>query len=193
MRRNSKGPVAALRAWTLGLLAVNLVGAALVMFPPGGSAEDLERQQASLQSQIAKDRVAAEQAKLHATAVEKGKKEGDSFLDGFFLNRRTAYATLLAELTASAQKSGIKPRGDSFAFEPIDGSDTLGMMSITANYEGSYRDVMNFVGQIDKSPRLLIIEAMNAAPLQGSNQLSVSMKIDAFVQEKAVGQEQAAQ
>ena len=56
-----------------------------------------------------------------------------------------------------------------------------------------YRDVMNFVGQIDKSPRLLIIEAMNAAPLQGSNQLSVSMKIDAFVQEKAVGQEQAAQ
>ena len=40
------------------------------------------------------------------------------------------------------------------------------MMSITANYEGTYANLMRFVHELDRSPRLLIIEALNAAPQQ---------------------------
>ena len=57
------------------------------------------------------------------------------------------------------------------------------MMSISANYEGTYANLMRFVHEIDRSPRLLIIEALNAAPQQTGGTLNISMKIDTFVRE----------
>jgi Tfp pilus assembly protein PilO len=169
------------------LLGLNLIGAGLVLFPPGGSAEDLERQLASLQSQAAQKRALLEQTRKHASAVEKGRADGDQFLGQYFLARRGAYTALLTELNSAAQSSGIKPRETAYATDPIEGSDTLSMMVITANFEGTYPDLMNFVHAIDASPRLLIIDSLTAAPEQGTNLLAVSLKIDAFVREEAPG------
>ena len=44
-------------------------------------------------------------------------------------------------------------------------------------------NLVNFIGELDHSERLLIIESMSAAPQQGSNILTVSMKIDAFIRD----------
>jgi len=168
----------------LGILAAaNIVAAGLILFPPGGSAEQLERQFASLQNQVASQKTALERTRQHVAAIEKGRAEGDQFLDKYFLARRTAYSTLLSELEAAADQSKIHPREHSYSTEPIEGSDSLSLMTITANYEGTYADLMKFVHEIDRSPRLLIIESMNAAPQQGANTLTVSMKIDTFVRE----------
>ena len=57
------------------------------------------------------------------------------------------------------------------------------MMTITANYEGTYQNLMNFVHQVDQSQGLMIIESLNAAPQSGSNTLVVNLKIDTFVRE----------
>jgi hypothetical protein len=59
------------------------------------------------------------------------------------------------------------------------------MMTITANYEGTYRNLLNFISELDRSEQLLIIESMSAAPQQGSNTLTVSMKIDAFIRDES--------
>jgi hypothetical protein len=59
------------------------------------------------------------------------------------------------------------------------------MMTITANYEGPYRNLLNFIGELDRSEQFLIIESMTAAPQQGSNTLTVSMKIDAFIRDES--------
>src|SRR5713101_996847 len=83
----------------LGVLAaLNLIAAGLVLFPPGGSAEDLGRQLLSLQSQVQSRQALIERTREHAAAVEKGRAEGDQFLGNYFLGRRTAYSTLLSEL-----------------------------------------------------------------------------------------------
>jgi type IV pilus assembly protein PilO len=168
------------------LLAANLVAAGLVLFPPGGSAENLQRQMPALQSQVAQAKARLERTREHVSAVEKGREEGDQFLAGYFLERRTAYSTLLTEIGEAATSSKIKQREYSYSTEPIEGSDTLSMMTITANFDGAYRDVLNFVHELDKSPRLLIVESLNAAPQQNSNVLSVSMKIDTFVRDSPV-------
>jgi type IV pilus assembly PilO-like protein len=192
MAKNSKrqGP-GAMRQWRIGLgalAALNLIAAALVLFPPGGSAEDLGRQLATLQSQVESRQTLLERTREHAAAVEKGRSEGDEFLGNYFLERRTAYSTLLSELVEAANQSKIKPREHAYSTEPIEGSDSLSMMTITANYEGTYSDLMHFVHEIDRSPRLLIVESLNAAPQQGSNVLSVNMKLETFVREGGEGQ-----
>ena len=166
------------------LLAANLIAAGLVLYPPGGSAESLERQVADLQSRSVSIRELLASTRQHVAAVEKGRAEGDRFLDNYFLVRRTAYSTLLTELVDAADRSKIKPKEHAYATEPIEGSDTLSMMTISANYEGTYANLMRFVHEIDKSPRMLIIEGLTAAPQQTGGTLSLSMKIDAFVREE---------
>src|SRR6516225_6454661 len=90
------------------LLALNLIAAGLVMFPPGGSAETLQREMAALQSQVAQGKARLERSREHVAAVEKGREEGDQFLASYFLERRTAYSTLLSEISEAAIKSKIK-------------------------------------------------------------------------------------
>jgi hypothetical protein len=167
------------------LLALNLIALGLVVFPPGGSATDLEGELASLQSQVAQKRALLERTRLNVTAIQKALGEGDQFLDNYFLTRRTADSALLGALTAAANKAQIKERDRAQTTEPIEGSDALSMMTITANYEGTYRNLMNFIGELDRSGPLLIIESLSAAPQQGSNILTVSMKIDAFIRDES--------
>jgi Tfp pilus assembly protein PilO len=186
MPRNSSGNI-----WRIvlgALVAANVAAVALMMYPPGGSSDDLERQVASLQSQVTSRRTLLGTTRQHVAAVEKGRAEGDQFLNQYFLSRRTAYSTLLSELMEAADRSKIKPKEHAYATEPIEGSDSLSMMTITANYEGTYNNLMRFVHEIDRSPRLLIIEGLNAAPQQGGGTLSVSMKIDTFVREDGSGE-----
>ncbi len=167
------------------LVLLNLIAAGFVMFPPGGSAEELDQQLASLQSQFLKSGKTLATSKQHVAAVEKGRSQGDEFLSTYFLSVRTASATILDDLNAAASAAKIKPGQVSYATEPIEGSDTLSMMTVNANFDGTYGDLMNFIHRIDQSERLLIIESLNAAPTTGSNMLSVNMKIDAFVRGEA--------
>ncbi len=167
------------------LLGLNLIAAGVILFPPGGSAEQMEQQLAALQSQVASRNKIIEVTRQHVAAVEKGRSQGDQFLGTYFLGRRTAYSTLLGQLGDAAQQSQIKPREISYATEPIEGSDTLSMMTITASYEGTYQDLMSFVHQVDQSPGLMIIESLSAAPQTGAKTLSVTLKLDTFVREDA--------
>jgi len=177
-------PAQAVRIVLGALLALNLIAAALILYPPGGSAESLEAQFSSLQSQVAQRRALLERTRLHAASIEKGRSDGDKFLDEYFLARRTAYSSVLAQLGEAARLSHVKERENAFATEPVEGSDTLSMMTVTANYEGTYRDLMSFVHEIDRSPGLLIIESLNAAPEAGGSNLSVALKIQAFVRDE---------
>ena len=186
MARNFNGAAGATRWWLIALLVLSvasIVAAWIVLYPPGGSAGDLERQLAALESQTAAKRALLASTRRHVAAVEQGRAEGDKFLSEYFLARRTAYSTLLAELVAAADNAKIKPKEHAYSTEPIEGSDSLSMMSISANYEGTYANLMHFVHELDRSPRLLIIEALNAAPQQSGGTLNISMKIDTFVRE----------
>jgi hypothetical protein len=177
----SRDPRVVVRAILGALLAANLVAAGFLLFPPGGSPEALAKQMAELQTQVAASRATLEQTRQHALQVEEGRAEGDKFLANYFLPLRTSDKTLESELQKAAAASKIKPKGTQYSHEAIEGSDTLQMVSILANYEGAYADVLRFVHTIDQSPMLLIIESLNATPEEGSKTLSISMKIDAFV------------
>jgi Tfp pilus assembly protein PilO len=162
------------------LLALNVAGLWFVFHPPGGSFEDLEGQIVTTRQQIAARQLSIE--RLHRTGdkTEQAKLAGEQFLNQYFLPRRHAYSLLEIELGAAARTAGIHAKDRTFSYEPVEGSDTLGMLSITASFEGTYADLITFVNQIDRAQRLLILESLQAQPIQGTQVLAITMKLDAF-------------
>jgi len=193
MAKNSKikAPTAAARTnkaqiarIVLGvLLLLNLVAAGFVLYPPGGSAETLEQDLARFQGQLKQSKARLEETKRHADAVAKGRGAADDFLGKFFIARRLAPSAVVIELNQIAQRSGIKERGSNYSWDIIEGSDELGMQTITANFEGTYANLLSFVREVDRSSSLLIIESLNATPQQGSNMLTVVVKMQSFFRE----------
>ncbi len=187
--KSSKAPTTAaaaaqkIRILLGALVVLNLVAAGLVMYPPGGSAEGLEQEMGRLQDQVKQAQARLDSTRAHVASVETGRDEGDEFLKTYFDDRRTVYSSLSDELAATADRAGLKLRNNAYTLVPIEGSDTLGMETITANYEGTYNNLVRFTREIDRSPSLLIIESMTVAPQQGTNTALIALKMDAFTQE----------
>ena len=163
------------------LLAANLVAAAAVFYPLGGSPEELQRQLAQLRDDARRREEAVGRLRTLVETVEKTRTESDQFLGKYFLDSQVAYSTVLDELRMLAEKAGIKAKDHSYNAEPIEGSDTLAIVTITGNYEGTYADLVQFVNAIDRSPRFLTIERLQAAPLQSQGTLSINLRINVFV------------
>ena len=166
------------------LLAANLVAAVFAFKPFGGSADDLRRSRAELQSQLARVQAQLAETKKLASKVEMARSEGDQFLNRYVTDRRTTYSKIFEELDKAAQQAGIKARDRNVELNAVEGSDTLERMSITAGYEGSTESLEKFVNLLDRSPRFLIIESLSASPQQGGQMISVSLKLDTFVKEE---------
>ena len=165
------------------LLVANLVAAVMAFKPFGGSADDLRREQSDLRRQLGQLQARLTSTRQLVDKVEGARRAGDEFLGKYFTDRRTTYSTVIEELGRAAQQAGIKPRDASAELNEIEGSDTLEMMSITVGYEGTYASLEKFVNLLDKSPRFLIIESMQASPQQNSQTLNVTLKLDTFVKE----------
>lgn len=168
----------------VGTLLLANVAAALIAFHPwGGSPEDLARESQQLRKQVLDMQARLAASKALVAKVQGARTQGDAFLNQYVTDRRTTSSTILAELDRVAREAGIKPKEQSYQLEPVEGSETLTQMSITAGYEGSYANLTKFVNLVDKSQRFLIIENMAAAPQQNGQTLNVSFRMDAFVRE----------
>ncbi len=179
--RMAKDPRLTVRILLGVLLVANLAAAAALFRPWGGSPEETQRQLAALRREVRQREEAVERLRALAGAVEKTRGETDRFLADYFLPAHSAYSTVLDELRAMAEKSGLRPRDHSFELQPIEGSDTLELMNVTGNYEGSFANLVEFVNSVDRSPRFLTIERLQAAPLQAQGSLTVNLRINVFV------------
>jgi Tfp pilus assembly protein PilO len=180
LRRGSLDRPTLVRLALGALLLANAAAAWFVFHPPGGSFEDLEGQIVITQQQIAAQQQSIDRLRRTSDKTEKAKLAGDAFLNQYFLPRRHAYSLLEVALGEAAKATGIKVKDRTFSYEPVEGSETLGMLTITANFEGTYADLVSFVSQLDRAKRLVIIESLQAQPVQGSPQLAITMKLDAF-------------
>lgn len=170
------------------LLVANLIAAFLVFKPFGGSAQDLDAHLTSLRSQIVQRQAQLQRTRQLSSKIDTARSATGQFLDTFFMDRRTASSAIVSELNKAAKDSGMKNKGEAFVFEPVDGSDSISMMTITANYEGTYGDLLQFVNRLDKSPRFLILAQLAAAPMPNSNSLTVAIKANTFVRDFPEGE-----
>ncbi|MGA3025834.1 MAG: GspMb/PilO family protein [Bryobacteraceae bacterium] len=175
------GAVARLVA--IALLLLNLPALWMVLRPPGGSPAELQSELADLRAQARQRRDLLARTRLLATRVESGRSSGQRFMDRYFLDRRSAASTIAGELVDDAHQAGITLRDASYPSEPVEGSDNLSMMTVAANFDGSYADLIHLLDRIDKSSRLLIVDSLQAVPQQGSGRLNIGLRFDVFVRE----------
>lgn len=174
------------------LLLCNLVAGWFVYSPIGGSAEEMETRLMDLRKQVSSKQAVLKRSKELAAKVDKGRTQGDEFLGRYFLSRPTTYSTLVGELNSLAKAAGVRPKEQAFNEEEVEGSDELGMVSITAGYEGSYADLLHFLRELDKANRLVIIESLAASPQQGTGVLNISLRLNTFIRETPVAAQLAA-
>ena len=184
---NVKDPRVAMRAIIGALLLGNLVAALVAFRPFGGSAEDLRREQEVLRAQVTRTKQTLGQRRQLVGKVEKARAAGDEFLEKYFTEMEQTAAIIVTELDAAARQAGVRMGPAQFDREEIEGSETLQMLSTKVGFEGNYGNLTKFINLVDKSPRFMIIEDLQAAApqQQGGQALTVTLKIDTFIKETA--------
>lgn len=170
------------------LLVADLAAAVMVFHPWGGSPQELRGRLSDLENQVRQRKASLERLRLIVSKVEQGRNQDDQFITTYMMDRRTAYSTIVDGLSKMEQDAGVKSKGNSYSFDLIEGSDTLGMLTITSNYEAAYSNLIKFVNALDRSPRFVLIDSMQATPLQSGTALNISMKFYAFVREENAAQ-----
>jgi Tfp pilus assembly protein PilO len=174
----------------LGLLVLaNLVAALFAFHVVGSSPEGLRQQLATARRQLQSSQTRLNSSRVLTAKIGRGKAESESFIATYLTGRRHTYSTIINDINDMAKTAGMKAEEVSIApLDPIEGSSDLDMMTLSANFEGSPSQLVKLVNLIDRSPRFLTIENMQASPQPKGNLVSVSLKIDVFVKEDAGAQ-----
>lgn len=180
LRTALKDPRVGMRVVIALLLAGNVTMAVLAFHPFGGSAEDLEREKAGKESQLAAIAARVRNTRQLVDKVEVARQAGDAFLNKYFISRSTTASDIWIELQRIATDSGVDLQQTTSQFEDIEGSDDMKMLVLQAGCDGTYQGLTKFVSLVDKSPRFLIIENIHAAPVQNGQRVNVTFTIKTF-------------
>jgi Tfp pilus assembly protein PilO len=171
-----------------GIVLALCNGIALYFYldPPGGSRADLIAEGQHVRNEIAATRGRATRLRDVAEKVQLGSKESSDFEIKYFLPKREAYEAVIAEIQRMTQESGLRERDAVYSEEPIEGTADLTILTNTANYEGTYDNLVRFLHQVDQSPMLLMLDNLQAAPQQKGGQINTSIRFQTIVQEEPV-------
>ena len=148
-------------------LAVNVLAYVLVVRP----LEQRSANAADRTLQAAANLGAAEKDIALARALVNGKTDADQELRAFYQKvlpqsiteaRRMTYASL----PALARKSGVRYETRSTAIDPEgqrDANSRLGHMTIRMVLEGEYRDIRQFIYELESAPEFVIIDSVTLA------------------------------
>jgi Tfp pilus assembly protein PilO len=169
----------------LGLLFfANIVAAVFAFHLIGDSPAELDAQ---LSSARAGFRAAQQRLKTSRSLIdnmEYSKGQGDQFLASYMTSRRHTYSTIDTEMNKLAETAGMKVGDLNYTLpDPIEGAEDLATMSITANFEGNYAQLVKFVNLLDRSPRFLLIDSLQVAPQPKGDTLNATVKLNTFIKD----------
>jgi hypothetical protein len=173
-----------LKALAGALAALNAAALFFYLAPPGGTREELSEQIAQVRRQITAARGQTTRMRTTAGKVETGGAQATGFEAQYFLPKRVAYVAVVGEIQRLAKASGLDERDGVYTEEPIEGTADLSLLTATANFQGSYTNLMHFLNETDHSPMLLMLDALTAAPQSKSGEISASVRFQAIVREQ---------
>ncbi len=170
------------------LLLANILAAGFAFHWWGDSPISLESKIEDTRRQIGAALTQLNRAKAVASKLTLASAQGGTFLSMYMTPRKGTYSTILSELNHMAATAGVKMKDTTFSYEPVEGSASLSQLTITSGYEAPYQNLIKFVNLLDRSPRFLIIENMQATPQPTTGVLQVVIKLDTFVRDDVESQ-----
>jgi hypothetical protein len=172
------------------LLAANIVAAVFAFHLLGDSPAALEEQLSSAQAGFRAAQQRLNQSKSLIRNMEMSRGEGDKFLASYMTTRKHTYSTIDTELNKLAGTAGMKVGDLNYSLpDPIEGSGDLDTMTITANFEGNYAQLVKFVNLLDRSQRFLLIESLQVAPQPKGDVLNATVKLNTFIRDDQEAQQ----
>lgn len=173
-----------LRTVGFALSALNGIALFFYLVPPGGSRKELTEESLAVRNQILLARARTGRLGSVAAKVALGNSESGDFETKYFLPKRLAYAAIISEIQRMAKAADFQERDAVYTEEPIEGTADLDLLNCTANYEGTYQNLMRFLHEVDHSPMLLMLENMQAAPQQRAGEINTSIRFQAVIQDQ---------
>jgi Tfp pilus assembly protein PilO len=187
-RINFREPQVIVRAVLGVLLLANLITAVFAFHLVGDTPADLDAQLTAVRSNLRGAQTHLNRSRTLTANMDRSREEGDKFLTSYLTSRRHTYSTILDEINKLSGLAGMKIGDYNFALpDPIEGSEDLDMLTLTAHFEGGYPQLMKFVNLVDRSPRFLVIEVLQVAPQPKGDILDVTIKLDSFVKDDKGG------
>jgi Tfp pilus assembly protein PilO len=179
---NFREPKTQVRAGLGILLAANLIAAVFAFHLIGDSPADLDAQLTSAQSSFRGAQQHLNKTKALIHNMEVSRSQGNKFLASYMTPRKHTYSALDGELNKLAESAGMKVGDINYSIlDPIEGAEDLQSLTITANFEGNYAQLVKMVNQLDRSPRFLLIDSLQVAPQPKGDILDATFKMNAFV------------
>jgi hypothetical protein len=181
---NFREPKTQVRAGLGVLLVANLIAAVLAFHLIGDSPADLDAQLTAAQTSFrgAQQHLNKSNTLLHN--MELGRAQGGKFLASYMTSRKHTFSALDSELNKLAETAGMKVGDQNYSIlDPIEGAEDLETLTITANFEGNYAQLVKLVNLFDRSPRFLLIDSLQVAPQPKGDVLNATFKMNAFVQD----------
>ncbi len=182
-----RGPRFWLQVIAVALATANLVALFLYLDPPGGSQRELLAESQQVRNQIGATSANSVRLRSVAGKVQTGASEGASFEAKYFLPKRVAYDAVISEIQRMAAASGLQEREAAYSEEPVEGSADLTILNITANFQGSYANLMHFLYESDRSPMLLMLDTLQASPQQRGGVIDTSIRFQEIIREEPGG------
>ncbi len=170
-------------------LLVILNGIALFLYldPPGGTRAELEQESLTVRNEIQAAHLKTDRLRNVSAKVTVGNAQATDFTLQYFLPKRAAYASVLAEVQRMAAAAGLQEKDAVYTEEPIEGTADLNVLNCTANFEGTFDNLMRFVYEVDRSPMLLMLDNLQAAPQQHGGRINTSIRFQVIMQDNAPG------
>jgi Tfp pilus assembly protein PilO len=185
---NFKEPKFLVRAILGLLLLANLIAATFAFHLIGDSPADLDARLASIRSGLLSAQLRLNKSRALAANIERSREQGDRFLAVNMTSRRHTYSEIFAETNKLVVAAGMKMGEANFAVpDPIEGSDDLDTLAMTANFEGGYSQLVKFVNLLDRSPRFLVLQSLQVSPQPKGDILNVTIKLSTFVRDDKEG------
>jgi hypothetical protein len=170
------------------LLLANLIASLFAFHIFGTSPAELDAGVVAARSRLAADQARLNRSRRLTGNIDKGRTEGEAFLATYATSRRHTYSTIIGEINQTSKLAGMSMKEETLApLDPVEGSDNLDIMTLSINFEGAYAQLVKFVNLLDRSPRFLVLESMQAAPQPKGDVLTVTLKLNTLVRDDTGG------
>jgi Tfp pilus assembly protein PilO len=188
LRTTGKQLSAGRRPWVFGLLTLLILNAAVFLaftLPRRLQEQNVAARVETLKAEVQRERRLVTDLQKRADAVKANGVDQEHFFKDTVARRAAAYVPTLQEIEAMASGPGLRPGSRNYSTEEVKGLP-LQEVRIALPLEGTYRQLVAFVRNVERSKRFLTLDRiqLRQGKSEGSPSGVLTVQLSAYFHEE---------